>query len=421
MHQTTIFRTALISFFTTLVLVLTTTSVKAEIQKIQCPAEPPTVRRLQLQERWRIEADDPSAPVLGYFSPSQVMVHDEIVYMLDGQLCNVLVYSKNGEHLNTFMGEGDGPGEVRDPGQMFLTMDNYIAVQHGYPSKLEFVDLAGVPRGGWRLDANAWVMKFQETTQGWFAVYTASIRNNDPGVFSSGFHAALHDQDGQRTLEYFTEESKRNHQDNSSTKEIDEFKPWSSAIVLGHQEIVLSAMRNEYELHWFNIQGDLTRVVTREHPAHQRTKAELDEIRYRSYSIVNGDLKFKNQELCANDPVIISLNAQADGSLRVQTSLYEKDLAEGMVCRFEIHEPNGELRERVEIYDPTGDYDVAYDQIAILDHGQAIVLRNVRSAYRAAFDSRMHPKVQEKLPPIPDDREENEFTPVMCDLVPWSN
>ncbi len=34
------------------------------------------VRRLQFQERWRIDEDDPDAPLLGFFNQSQVVVFD---------------------------------------------------------------------------------------------------------------------------------------------------------------------------------------------------------------------------------------------------------------------------------------------------------------------------------------------------------
>jgi hypothetical protein len=90
-----------------------------------------------------------------------------------------------------------------------------------------------------------------------------------------------------------------------------------------------------------------------------------------------------------------------------------------MVCRFEVHASTGELLERVEIFDPTGDYDVAYDVVALLDDNRAMVLRNLRPAFRVATDAGLHPKQREKLPPIPDDRDDVSFTPIMCDLVPY--
>lgn len=399
---------------------MTTATVTAETPTVHCPTEPPVVRRLQLEERWRIDSEDPDAPLLGYFDQSQILAHDDRVYLLDRQLCHILIYSDDGEFLGTIMNEGDGPGEVRNPGVMFLCADGRIAVQHGYPTRLEFVDLDGTPRGRWRLQANAWINRIQETPLGWFGVYSETKESDEPGAFISVFHAALHDDEGRRTEEFHREQKHRHHGQSGTTDEAEEHLPWYTAVAVGTGQVVFAPVRDEYRLEWRNLGGEVERIVTRDFTAHRRTQAELDELRYRSYSIVNGDLQFADRKLCPRDPMIRTLEPQPDGSLRVRTSRFEKDLPPGMVCRYEVHEPTGELRERVEIYDPSGDYDVSYDAIALLDDGRAMVLRNLRPAFRAATDARLHPDVREKLPTIPDDRDDVAFTPVMCDLVPCS-
>lgn len=391
-----------------------------DIPVVRCPAEPPQVRRLQLREQWRIDAEDPATPLMGYFGQSQIIVHDGRVYMLDGQLCHILVYNDNGEYITTIIREGEGPGEVRNPGAMFLRSDGCIAVQHGYPTKMEFVDLDGVPRGRWHLRANAWINRIQETPQGWFGVYTESKQGDDPNVFISVFHAALLNDNGERTSDFYSAESRRFHQLGGKIDEAEEFNPWFKAVAVGNGEVVLAAARDKYRLEWRNLGGETTRIVTREFPAHYRTKAELNRLKYSSYSMVNGDLRFPDRKLCDYDPVIQSLELLPDGCLRVRTSLFEKDMPEGMVCRYEVHDATGGLRESVEIYDPTGKYDTVYDAVALLDDGRVMVLRNMRSAFRAATDARLHPKVREKLPPVPDDRDDVIFTPVMCETVPYS-
>jgi hypothetical protein len=395
--------------------------VMAEPPTIHCPAEPPTITRLQLQERWRIEPDAPDAPLMGFFGSNQVFAHDGRVYMLDSQLCQVQIYSEDGEYLDTIMGEGDGPGEVRDPGAMKLCSGERIGVRHGYPTMIEFVALDGTPVSRWRLQANAWANDFQESPLGWFLVYSASKPNDKPGIFTGVFHAAYHDDDGARTIDLFSEEKTRDHQDGGVTDEKDEFNPWHTAKATTDSLVVMAAARDDYRIEWRDAKGEVTRIVTRGFTAHRRTQAELDRIKYQSYSIVGDDIRFPNRRLCATDPMIHTLKPQPDRSLHVYTSLFEKDLPPNMLCRYEVHGPTGELLERVEIYDPTGDYDVDYDIIALLGEGKAMVLRNLRPAYRAAYDKRMHPEIQKKLPPIPDDRESVDFTPVYCDLGPYGS
>lgn len=391
----------------------------AGIPHVHCPAEPPSVRRLQLREQWRIDTEDPDTPLLGYFGKSQILVHDGRVYLLDLQLCHILVYSDTGEYLKTIMREGDGPGEVRNPGVMLLRPNGHIAVQHGYPTKLAFVDLDGVPQGSWRLQANAWLNHIQETPRGWFGIYTESQPDDDdPGVMVSAFHAALLDNNGERVADYHTARKRLNFAPGNVTDEAEEYNPWYTAVLLHNDEVVLASARDDYRLEWQNAGGETTRVVTREFPAHHRTKAEITRLKYRSYSIVNGELSFPKRKLSDTDPVITRIAPQDDGTLRVWTSLATNDLPDGMVCRYEVHEADGTLRERVEIRDPTGEFDRAYDAVAVLQDGRVMVLRNVRSASRAATDSRLHPKVREKLPPVPDGRGDVTFIPIMCEAVP---
>jgi hypothetical protein len=245
-----------------------------------------------------------------------------------------------------------------------------------------------------------------------------SKQSDEPGIFTSIFHAALHDDEGRLTDSFHDVEIRNDHWEGGARSEAEEHNPWYTAVAVGDAEVVIASARDDYRLEWRNLAGETTRIVTRDFEAHERTQAELDEMKYRSYSIVNDDIRFKDPKLSARDPMIRTLEPLKDGTLRVRTSKFEKDMPDKMVCRFELHEPTGELRERVEIYDPTGKYDVAYDIIALLDDGGAMVLRNLRPAFRAAFDSRLHPEVLKRMPPPPDDRQDIAFTPIYCDLVP---
>lgn len=398
-------------------LSLPAAAASAEPIQIRCPAEPPLVRRLNLQERWRIDSEDPDAPMLGFFWPSEVVVHAGRVYLLDQQLCRIHVYSDDGAYLTSFLREGEGPGEVRNPSALFLRADGTLAVQHGYPAKLEFLTLDGSPLGRWRLQANAMMYQIRETPRGWFGVYSESHEGKDPGELALVLHVAIHDSGGARVAEFHREESRLEFS-RTKSDEAEEYPPWYTAVAISDSEVVLAPVRDEYRIEWRNLRGETTRVVTREYAAHQRTREELEVLKYSDYTISPAGIVFADRKLCDHDPVIEKLEPLPDGSLRVRTSRFEKDLPPGMVCRFEVHAPTGELRERVEICDPSGDYDVDYDVIVLLDDGRAMVLRNQRPAGDAWRNARISPALREKLPPPPDEREDIAFTPIMCDLVP---
>lgn len=406
-------------FVGALLVLFIATSVPAEVPVLECPADPPTVRRLQLQELWRIDPDDPDAPLLGITDPRKIVAHDGRIYLLDGQLCQALVYSDDGEFQGTVYRQGEGPGEIHDPHRMFLTSDGRLAVQFGYPTQLEFVDPDGTPRGRWRLGYNAWAMYLLETPAGWLGSYRQMVQDAQPGVFRSVHHVALHDDEGNRIGDLFTREHESRHGESGATDEADEYSPWNTVAVTAEGLVAYAPVRDEYRIEWRTLEGETVRAATRPGAAHERTQDELDSLKYRSYSVVNGDVQFKKQNLCATDPMIQSIDPLPGGAIRVRTSRFEKDLPAGMVCRYEVHEPDGKLRERVEIHDPSGTYDTDYDVIALLDDGRAIVLRNARPAARAAYDAGMLPEVLEKMPPPPDEREDIALTPIVCRLVPY--
>ena len=50
------------------------------------------------------------------------------IYLLDQQLTEVKVFSRAGDYLRTIGREGEGPGEFRRPGDMFLLPDGNVGV-----------------------------------------------------------------------------------------------------------------------------------------------------------------------------------------------------------------------------------------------------------------------------------------------------
>lgn len=64
--------------------------------------------------------------------------------VLDGQSHLVHVFDSTGRHLREFGGEGDGPGEFRNPAVVTPVTGNRVAVGQGFPPVLHWLDLDGV-------------------------------------------------------------------------------------------------------------------------------------------------------------------------------------------------------------------------------------------------------------------------------------
>lgn len=69
------------------------------------------------------------------------------VYLLDQQLSEVQVFGPDGEYLKTLSGEGDGPGEVRQPTDMLWMPDGTLGIVQTFPGRIIKVDLEGLPAG----------------------------------------------------------------------------------------------------------------------------------------------------------------------------------------------------------------------------------------------------------------------------------
>ena len=82
--------------------------VAPRIHNSATPAE--GVETITLEELWRIGGDDEESVLIGLIAQALVG-DDETIYLLDGQLNQIEVFSADGEHQGTIGREGSGPGE----------------------------------------------------------------------------------------------------------------------------------------------------------------------------------------------------------------------------------------------------------------------------------------------------------------------
>ncbi|HPF69577.1 MAG TPA: hypothetical protein PLQ13_02805 [Candidatus Krumholzibacteria bacterium] len=109
------------------------------------PAALSAPRTAALKEAWRAGGEDDE---ILFGSVGGVTVDTEgHVLVLDSQLSQVHVYGADGTHLSTLGREGDGPGEVRRPGGMFVRPSGDVALVQGFPGRIVLVHADGTPAG----------------------------------------------------------------------------------------------------------------------------------------------------------------------------------------------------------------------------------------------------------------------------------
>ncbi len=104
------------------------------------------VQTIELRELWSVGGEADEENFFGLITAVDADSEGNI-YVLDGQLCQVSVYSPRGELIRTLFREGDGPGEVRQPRDMVLMPDGRIGLVQEFPGKIVFVDAEGNPAG----------------------------------------------------------------------------------------------------------------------------------------------------------------------------------------------------------------------------------------------------------------------------------
>jgi len=92
------------------------------------------VKILALEELWRIGGEDEDV-IFGRIVDVERHPNGE-VYILDNQMCHVVVISDNGEHLRDLSRQGDGPGELRQPMGLVFLPDDILGIGMGFPGKI---------------------------------------------------------------------------------------------------------------------------------------------------------------------------------------------------------------------------------------------------------------------------------------------
>ncbi|MBD3222661.1 hypothetical protein GF314_15610, partial [bacterium] len=105
---------------------LLASTTAATVATVENPAEAPTHETWTLREAWRVGADEADV-LLGQIAVLRGGPDGE-VYALDSQLAEIQVFGPGGEFRRTLGREGEGPGEFRQPTNLFWTDDGRIAV-----------------------------------------------------------------------------------------------------------------------------------------------------------------------------------------------------------------------------------------------------------------------------------------------------
>ncbi len=342
------------------------------------------VQPLALRELWRVGGEDEEV-LFGRIT--DLKRHpDGNLFVLDNQLCHVVVISPAGEHLRDISREGDGPGELRQPMGLVFLADDVLAVGMGFPGKLVTLGLDGTPLGthypvGAPADGNLAIMISLQYADGVLVASGGSVviaaegdshtdRFLSVGEASCGeFHHIL------ETATPFDPTGR-------VYVEADEYYIDRSWALGSGGRIYAPMKRDAYEISEFDAAGRLVRVFGRRDSPRKRTPAEKGRV---SPLIDPGTPANTDWTIADHDECVTRIMANPDdGTIWVLTPHGHEDQPAGILETWDVFAPDGEYLRQVPV--PLG-HEMNEGTCYLVGDGKMVVVRGTGSAFNAREDS----------------------------------
>jgi len=366
--------------------VLAPPAVPADVPggEIAAPALPPLT--LSLEEIWRVGGE--SDELLFGTVTETTCDRDGNVYLLDSQLCHVVVISPRGEHLRTLSREGEGPGEVRQPRDVILLPDGTVGIMIMFPARIVRLSREGEPR-------EALTVTPREGDRGGFIAGTlCDCRGGNLVLAASRLRQTEHGQDremylcslsatGQELVRYCEARMSLDFRQLHFVER--ELSPgFQTALALGPDgKIYVAQAWDHYAVAVYQRTGALERIVARPFTNRKRTAQELRRINALFDASARNSPYGETREIEPCPPAITSLYVDADDRLWVQHSRSGEDLPPGIMQAYDLFDPHGRYLQRVLV---ACEGDPEYDGLQFLPDGRVLLIKGLVLAGMAQSD-----------------------------------
>lgn len=340
---------------------------------------------VELEELWRAGGED--SDILFGVINRVLTGSDGNIYLLDMQLSEVHVMSPDGDFLGTLSREGEGPGEVRSPADMFIAPDGRIGLVQTMPGRVVFVNPDGTPGGSLQLGGT-------DPTQGAFSVLvTGSCRGGNlvlggismsftsPGVSEQTYFLSSVSMDGTELHRYLS----RKHTMNFTEFYMDEAEfdfVWQDRYAVFQDGRVFAAPdRNRYEIHVYKPDGPADRVIGRSYENRRRSADDKRQAELLLKAIAaNYPAPPRGYRVLDTDPDITMMQVHPDGTLWVRTSRGDFDSARGVAAAFDVFDAEGRYIRQVDLLGPGNPRE---DVVFLMDNDRYLVVTQALSSYRS--------------------------------------
>ena len=311
------------------------------------------VETWQLEELWTAGGEDDEEVLFGIITQVEID-QDNNIYLLDNQMSEVHVFSPDGEFLRTLGRAGEGPGEVTNPAAMTVLPDGSLGLVKAMPGKLVMLDTEGEPLGDFV------PVDYDPQSGGLFLAircYPAGknlifggmeIRTDTAaGTQNRNYHVRTYGPDQERLSEFYKKEVVWNFS-NFTLREIDTDFPWQRLDVDNEGGLVMAPERYGFDIHIYQPDGALVRVIEREYEPYERSQ-KMKELVDRAFQAQLSQLPpGSNYEAEKYEPDVAELRIAVDGSIWTQNSRQQWAGEEGSFM-YDVFSRDGHFDKQVRI------------------------------------------------------------------------
>lgn len=301
-------------------------------------------------------------------------------YFLDEQLCEVRAFDAQGNYLDTFGREGEGPGEFRQARDMVLLPNGRIGVIYGQRTRMATYDLDGTIGPDVTLAPEGTQFGFMMGAQsrgGQFVIqqHTSVI---DGAEMTSTMAMLGLDADGNVTHTYSESSSTQKLSGNSISITISDEDTANAWVLLEDGSLALNQLDDEYKIEVYDPAGELLRTITRDYEPLRRSDEELERLENerRERAEQEGRAPGDHDPVEEFYDVILSMHVGPDGQLWVMTGRgrFGEGVPEDTLGRFDVFDSEGRFLRQVAIDVPymggSDEFEFVGDRLYLYDESQ---------------------------------------------------
>jgi hypothetical protein len=271
------------------------------------------------------------------------------VYLLDAQLSQIYVFTSDGAYVRTIGRKGEGPGEFRRSGHMFLTGQGNIAVLQRTPGKIIQLTPGGEALGNYALPLNERESQFMLDGGGVsgrdLVLDLTEFTSEDTGIRFIQRLVRI-GRNGDITATYARKE-RILERSNPVIKEKESAKVlWAMS---DDGRVFTNDSYDAYSINMYDRSGELERVIERDYKNHKRSAEEKK--RRTPRKVARGSYRTRQTKLIVSDTArdIRAMYTRDDGTLWVISSRGVADAPERAFATFDVFDRSGRFIRQVSI------------------------------------------------------------------------